>query len=86
MDAFRDTWRGGRDHSSIPEGNGFVTSASRHIFDEMGRMEMELGTRKPVDMLAATLGRRAGANVVADQRMRAPHFGADLRGMSCECG
>lgn len=41
---------------------------------------MKLWQGKPVVMLAATPGPRAGANVLASQTMLAPHFGADLRG------
>ncbi|MEL6640595.1 MAG: NAD(P)H-dependent oxidoreductase [Pseudomonadota bacterium] len=65
---------------SFAEHNGFVTSAWKNIFDWMSRIEMKLWQGKPVVMLAATPGRRAGANVLESQKMLAPHFGADLRG------
>lgn len=65
---------------SFAEHNGFVTSAWKNIFDWMSRIEMKLWQDKPVLMLAATPGARAGANVLASQEMLAPFFGADLRG------
>lgn len=65
---------------SFAEHNGFVTSAWKNIFDWMSRIEMKLWQGKPLVMLAATPGRRAGANVLKSQKMLAPHFGADLRG------
>ncbi|MEO1537945.1 MAG: NAD(P)H-dependent oxidoreductase [Pseudomonadota bacterium] len=65
---------------SFAEHNGFVTSAWKNIFDWMSRIEMKLWQGKPLVMLAATAGRRAGANVLESQKLLAPHFGADLRG------
>lgn len=65
---------------SFAEHNGFVTSAWKNIFDWMSRIEMKVWQDKPVLMLAASPGRRAGANVLASQELFAPHYGADLRG------
>lgn len=65
---------------SFAEHNGFVTSAWKNIFDWMSRIEMKVWQDKPVLMLAASPGRRAGANVLASQELLAPHYGADLRG------
>ncbi len=65
---------------SFAEHNGFVTAAWKNVFDWMSRIEMKLWQGKPVAMLAATPGQRAGANVLASQELLAPHFGADLRG------
>ena len=65
---------------SFAEHNGFVTAAWKNLFDWMSRIEMKLWQGKPVAMLAASPGARAGANVLASQQMLAPHFGADLRG------
>src|SRR6056297_1198602 len=65
---------------SFAEHNGFVTAAWKNVFDWMSRIEMKLWQGKPIAMLAASPGRRAGANVLASQQMLAPHFGADLRG------
>jgi hypothetical protein len=41
---------------------------------------MELWQGKPMALLAASPGPRAGAGVLASQELLAPHFGADLRG------
>jgi NAD(P)H-dependent FMN reductase len=65
---------------SFAEHNGFVTAAWKNIFDWMSRIETALWQAKPVVMLAATPGPRAGANVLGSQQLLAPHFGADLRG------
>ncbi|WP_019954973.1 NADPH-dependent FMN reductase [Yoonia vestfoldensis] len=65
---------------AFAEHNGFVTAAWKNVFDWMSRIEMALWQGKPMVMLAATPGPRAGANVLASQQMLAPHFGADLRG------
>ena len=65
---------------SFAEHNGFVTSAWKNIFDWMSRIEAKLWQGKPLVMLAATPGRRAGANVLENQKLLAPHFGVELRG------
>lgn len=65
---------------SFAEHNGFVTAAWKNIFDWMSRIETTLWQEKPLVILAATPGRRAGANVLKSQALLAPHFGADLRG------
>lgn len=65
---------------SFAEHNGFVTAAWKNLFDWMSRIEMKLWQGKPVVMLAASPGPRAGAGVLASQEMQAPFFGADLRG------
>lgn len=65
---------------SFPEHNGFVSAAWKNIFDWMSRIDAKLWQDKPIVMLAATPGGRAGANVLASQTLLAPHFGADLRG------
>lgn len=65
---------------SFAEHNGFVTAAWKNVFDWMSRIEMKLWQGKPMAMLAASPGPRAGANVLASQAMLAPHFGAELRG------
>jgi NAD(P)H-dependent FMN reductase len=64
---------------SFAEHNGFVTAAWKNIFDWMSRIDRALWQGKPVVMLAASPGGRAGANVLASQELLAPHFGADLR-------
>lgn len=65
---------------SFAEHNGFVTAAWKNIFDWMSRIEMKLWQGKPMVMLAATPGSRAGAGVLGSQEMQAPRFGADVRG------
>lgn len=65
---------------SFAEHNGFVTAAWKNIFDWMSRIDMKLWQEKPLAMLAATPGGRAGGNVLGSQKLLAPHFGADLRG------
>ena len=65
---------------AFAEHNGFVTAAWKNVFDWMSRIDMKLWQGKPVVMLAATPGPRAGENVLASQKLLAPHFGADLRG------
>ncbi len=65
---------------SFAEHNGFVTAAWKNVFDWMSRIDMKLWQGKPVAMLAASPGARAGANVLASQQMLAPHLGANLCG------
>ena len=65
---------------SFAEHNGFVTAAWKNIFDWMSRVGMKVWQSKPMVMLSASPGERAGANVLASQEIIAPHFGADLRG------
>ena len=65
---------------SFAEHNGFVTAAWKNIFDWMSRIDARVWQAKPLAILAASPGRRAGANVLASQELLAPHFGADLRG------
>ncbi|SLN73540.1 NADPH-dependent FMN reductase [Roseisalinus antarcticus] len=65
---------------SYAEHNGSVTAAWKNLFDWMSRIEMKLWQGKPLVMLAASPGSRAGAGVLADQSRLAPHFGAELRG------
>lgn len=66
---------------SFAEHNGSTTAAWKNIFDWMSRIEMKLWQGKPLVMLAASPGPRAGAGVLGSQEMLAPHFGADLRGV-----
>lgn len=65
---------------SFAEHNGGVTAAWKNIFDWMSRIDMAVWQKKPLVMLAATPGPRAGANVLTNQEMLAPFFGADLKG------
>ncbi|MEO0548465.1 MAG: NAD(P)H-dependent oxidoreductase [Pseudomonadota bacterium] len=65
---------------SFAEHNGFVTAAWKNIFDWMSRIDGKVWQDKPLAMLAATPGGRAGANVLASQETLAPFFGATLKG------
>lgn len=65
---------------SFAEYNGFVTSAWKNIFDWMSRIDMKLWQDKPMVMLAASPGPRAGQNVLQSQSMLMPFFGGDLKG------
>lgn len=65
---------------SFAEHNGFVSAAWKNIFDWMSRIDKNLWQNKPIVMLSASPGSRAGANVLATQEMLAPFFAADLRG------
>jgi NAD(P)H-dependent FMN reductase len=65
---------------SFAEHNGSTTAAWKNIFDWMSRIEMKLWQGKPVVMLAASPGPRAGAGVLGGQEMLAPFFGAEVRG------
>jgi len=65
---------------SFAEYNGFVTSAWKNIFDWMSRIDAKVWQDKPMVILAASPGGRAGANVLASQELLAPFFGGDLKG------
>ncbi|WP_425099570.1 NADPH-dependent FMN reductase [Tropicibacter sp. S64] len=65
---------------SFAEHNGTVTAAWKNVFDWMSRANAQVWQGKPLVMLSATPGPRAGANVLASQELVAPFFGADLRG------
>jgi len=65
---------------SFAEHNGFVTAAWKNLFDWMSRIDMKLWQGKPMVILAATPGPRAGAGVLQSQTMLAPHFGGEIRG------
>ena len=62
------------------EHNGFVSAAWKNIFDWMSRIDQKVWCDKPMILLAASPGSRAGANVLASQEMLAPYFGCDLQG------
>ncbi|MEM7718463.1 MAG: NAD(P)H-dependent oxidoreductase [Pseudomonadota bacterium] len=65
---------------SFAEYNGFVTAAWKNIFDWMSRIDAKVWRDKPLVILAASPGKRAGANVLATQEQLAPFFGGDLKG------
>ncbi len=66
---------------SFAEHNGSTTAVWKNMFDWMSRIEMKVWQDKPIVMLAASPGGRAGAGVLGGQTQMAPHFGgSDLRG------
>ncbi|MEO0916771.1 MAG: NAD(P)H-dependent oxidoreductase [Pseudomonadota bacterium] len=65
---------------SFAEYNGYVTAAWKNIYDWMSRINAKVWQDKPIVILAATPGPRAGANVLGTQEFTAPFFGMDLKG------
>jgi NAD(P)H-dependent FMN reductase len=65
---------------SFAEHNGSVTAAWKNVFDWTSRIEMKLWQGRPMVLLAASPGRRAGAGVLDSQEALAPHFGGEVRG------
>ena len=65
---------------SFAEYNGFVTAAWKNIYDWMSRIDQKVWQDKPFVLLAASPGRRAGANVLQTQELTAPFFGMDIKG------
>ena len=64
---------------SFAEHNGFVTAAWKNVFDWMSRIETKVWQGKPMVILAASPGSRAGARVLASQESSAPRFGGEVR-------
>ncbi|MEM9709867.1 MAG: NAD(P)H-dependent oxidoreductase [Pseudomonadota bacterium] len=65
---------------SFAEYNGYVTAAWKNIYDWMSRIDQKVWQDKPFVLLAASPGRRAGANVLQTQEHTAPFFGMDIKG------
>lgn len=65
---------------SFAEHNGSSTAAWKNVFDWMSRIEMKLFQNKPMAILAASPGPRAGAGVLGSQEMLIPHFGGNIVG------
>ncbi|MEM9640126.1 MAG: NAD(P)H-dependent oxidoreductase [Pseudomonadota bacterium] len=65
---------------SFAEYNGYVTAAWKNIYDWMSRIDAKVWQDKPMVILAATPGPRAGANVLQTQDFTAPYFGMDIKG------
>lgn len=65
---------------SFAEYNGSVTSAWKNIFDWMSRIDRNVWQNKPMVILAATPGPRAGASVLQAQEVTAEVFGMNLKG------
>ncbi|WP_415400993.1 NADPH-dependent FMN reductase [Tateyamaria sp. SN3-11] len=65
---------------SFAEYNGYVTAAWKNIYDWMSRIDQKVWQDKPIVLLAATPGPRAGANVLQTQEFTAPFFGMNIKG------
>ena len=65
---------------SFAEYNGYITSAWKNIYDWMSRIDSKVWQGKPIVILAASPGPRAGANVLQTQEFTAPFFGMDIKG------
>jgi NAD(P)H-dependent FMN reductase len=65
---------------SFAEHNGSVSAAWKNLFDWMSRANAKVWQGKPMVVMAATPGPRAGAGVLQHQSAMAPFFGADIRG------
>lgn len=65
---------------AFAEYNGSVTSAWKNIHDWMSRIDQKVWQDKPIVLLSATPGPRAGANVLQTQEFTAPFFGMDIKG------
>lgn len=65
---------------SFAEYNGYVTAAWKNIYDWMSRIDAKVWQDKPIVILAATPGPRAGANVLQTQEFTATFFGMDIKG------
>jgi len=66
---------------SFAEHNGYVTAVWKNLFDWMSRIETKVWQQKPIVVLSASPGGRAGANVLASQEVQIPRFGGDIKGM-----
>ena len=65
---------------SYAEYNGSFTPAWKNTYDWASRIDQQVFQGKPVLMLAASPGPRAGAGVLGYATMTAPFFGAELVG------
>jgi len=65
---------------SFPEYNGSYTSAWKNIHDWMSRIDMAIYQNKPMVILSATPGPRAGLGVLQAVEDTSSFFGADIRG------
>ena len=65
---------------SFAEHNGYVSAAYKNLFDWASREGMNVYKGKPMVIMAATPGPRAGAGVLAAVQHLAPFFGGEIRG------
>lgn len=66
---------------SFAEHNGNVTAAWKNIHDWMSRIDQNIWQGKPMVVLSAVPGQRAGANVLAIQEKFVPVFGGRVCGL-----
>ena len=64
---------------SFAEHNGAFTAVYKNLFDWMSRIDQKFYQDKPVILMAASLGPRGGAGVLAAAEMGAPYFGMDVK-------
>lgn len=65
---------------SFPEHNGNVPAAYKNLFDWASRADQKVYQGKPMVIMAATPGPRAGAGVLGAVQQLAPFFGGEIRG------
>lgn len=65
---------------SFAEHNGSYTAAYKNVFDWASRIQQRVYQEKPTVMLATSIGRRGGANVLKTAIDSGPHFGNVVRG------
>ncbi|MEM7610747.1 MAG: NAD(P)H-dependent oxidoreductase [Pseudomonadota bacterium] len=63
---------------SFAEHNGTVTAAWKNIYDWMSRIDSRVWQDKPIAMLSATPGPRAGQGVLSYQTSLVPHAGGNM--------
>ena len=63
---------------SFAEHNGFYTAAYKNLFDWTSRIDMRVYQDTPTVMLATSIGRGGGSNVLATAVASAPFFGNDV--------
>ena len=66
---------------SFAEHNGYVTSAWKNIHDWMRRINSKVWQGKPMVVLCATPGKRAGAGVLGILESQLPFFGGKVIGI-----
>jgi len=64
---------------SFPEHNGNVSAAYKNLFDWASRADKNVYQGKPMVIMAATPGPRAGAGVLGAVQHLAPFFGGEIR-------
>ena len=60
--------------------NGSVTAVWKNMFDWMSRIDKNVWQSKPMVIMAATPGARAGASVLEQVTNTAPHFAGNIKG------